>query len=62
MNPKIVFNFLLVLSVTCSITSKNKLKSETKIYSSLEKVDVRVNSIVPRHQCRRALRNLEVNI
>ena len=62
MNPKIICSYFLVLTVNCAVTNKKQISTETKINSSLgSSIDVRVEGIVPRHQCRRALRNLEVS-
>ena len=57
MNSKLFSCFLLVSCVQSAVPHRNKV---TKVNSSLVKLDIRVSSIVPRHQCRRALRNLEV--
>lgn len=62
MNPKIICSYFLALTVNCAVTNKKQISTETKINSSLgSSIDVRVEGIVPRHQCRRALRNLEVS-
>ena len=43
--------------MNCAVTNKKQISTETKINSSLgSSVDVRVEGIVPRHQCRRVPR------
>ena len=62
MNLKIILSYFLVLNVNGAVTNKKQIVTETNINSSPgSSIDVRVEGIVPRHQCRRALRNLEVS-
>ena len=58
--------FLLLINLLVSLCaagvvvleeSNNDIKNENLVKS----FRVKVNQIVPRHQCRRALRNIEVN-
>ena len=51
---------LLVSLCAAGIAVREELNNNVKNENLVEIVRVRVNQIVPRHQCRRALRNIEV--